>query len=161
MTKLKKIICYILVSCALMSAISMNCYAAEEQPEIEVMTVEITSNVSVPYAQTRATVFTEASITADKGSSGEMVISIVTETSKLASVIGVKDIVVYKKSFLRWTEVAVATGGESYNAYSSNCEARYYGAEDGETYKISCTHYANVDGYREVEDETGAFKFDF
>lgn len=161
MTRLKKFICYILVSCALMSAVSLNCYAAEEQPEVEVMTAEIKAIVTVPYAQTRATVFTDASISATKGDSGEMLISIMTGTSKLASVIGVKDIVVYKKSFLRWTEVATSSGGETYNSYSMACENHFYGAVEGETYKISCTHYANVDGYRELENESGDFKFNF
>ncbi len=161
MTKLKKLICYILVSCALMSAVSMNCYAAEEQPEVEVMTAEVKVIMTVPYAQTRATVFTDTSIVASKGDAGEMLITIATGTSKLASVVGVKDIVVYKKSFLRWTEVATSTGGEAYDTYSMACELHFYGAEEGETYKISCTHYANVDGYRELENECGAFKFDF
>lgn len=161
MAKLKKLICYILVSCALMSAVSMNCYAAEEQSEIEVMTAEAKAIMTIPYAQTRATVFTDASIVATKGDAGEMLITIMTSTSGIASVIGVKDIVVYKKGFLRWTEVATSSGAESYNAYGSTCEAHYYGAVEGETYKISCTHYANVDGYRELENESGDFKFNF
>ena len=117
--------------------------------------------ITVPYAQTREAVFTETSISAMKGDSGEMLITIRTSTSNVASVIGVKDIVVYKKGFLRWTEVATSSGGESYNVYGSTCINHYYGAVEGETYKISCTHYADVNGYHEFENETGDFKFNF
>lgn len=164
MLKIKKILCFALVSCILLGSSVMNAVAASDESmetEVEVMDAEITPILEIPYALTRSTDFSDASILTSKGSEGEMVIQIATYTSAIASVVGVKDVVVYKKSFLKWTEVATSSGGETYNAYGLTCVMRYYGAEEGKTYKISCTHYANVDGYREYPNETGDFKFNF
>jgi len=78
-----------------------------------------------------------------------------------ASVIGIKDIKIQKKVWYGWKTVATSSGAEDYNAGGFGCSLLYSGAEDGETYRISCVHYADVDGYTEVENEIDSFVFTY
>ena len=40
-------------------------------------------------------------------------------------------------------------------------ELKYPDAIKDRTYRVICTHYADVDGYEEVVNDTGAFKFTY
>ena len=95
------------------------------------------------------------------GDSKGMHIDISTGCVGVASVLGVKDIKVYKKNWYGgWDLVATCSGGESQNRTSSGVSILYENAVKGATYKITCVHYANVDGYTEATNE-GTFKFNF
>ena len=76
-----------------------------------------------------------------------------------ASVIGVKDIKVQQKMWYGWKTVQTSTGAENQNESIFACKLTYSDAEVGKTYRVLCTHYANVDRYEEFENDTGSFKF--
>lgn len=106
----------------------------------------------------RATTFSDARVNVSCSSAG-MNITIFTNVTKQASVIGVKDIVIERKVGFWWETVATASGDEVYNATGCALNLTYSGAVYNETYRISCVHYADVDGYRELEHTTENFKF--
>lgn len=78
-----------------------------------------------------------------------------------ASVLGVKDIKIMKKVWYGWKTVAVSSGGEAYNNSMMGVDIFYDNAEKDETYRVTCTHYADVDGYIEAQNDTGAFLFTY
>lgn len=90
-----------------------------------------------------------------------MLIAISTETTKTAKLIGVKDIKVQKKVWYGWSTVAVSDGREDTDASVMGCQMMYAGAEKGETYRILCTHYADVDGYAELDNDSGDFIYTY
>lgn len=77
----------------------------------------------------------------------------------VASVIGVKDIKVQQKMWYGWKTVFTSSGAENQNEDIFATELTYPDAVNGKTYRVICTHYADYDGYEEVENDTGAFKF--
>ena len=109
---------------------------------------------------TRATTFSDARINVSCSSAG-MSITIFTNETKQASVIGVKDIVIERKVGFWWETVATASGDEVYNATGCALNLTYADAVYDETYRISCVHYADVDGYRELEHTTGNIIFTY
>lgn len=82
-----------------------------------------------------------------------------TSSFKESSVIGVKDIKVQQKMWYGWKTVLTSPGAENYNAHMFMCELTYPDAVDGKTYRVTCVHYADYNGYEEAENDTGAFKF--
>lgn len=86
---------------------------------------------------------------------------IITGTVGVASVLGIKDVVVKKKVWYGWKTVAISSGAEDYNQTSFGISLTYSDAEYGETYRITCVHYADVDGYIEGENDTGALVFTY
>jgi len=78
-----------------------------------------------------------------------------------ASVIGVKDIKVQQKMWYGWKTVLTSEGAENYNEDAFAGDLTYSEAVKGKTYRVLCTHYANVDVYEEFENDTGAFKFTY
>lgn len=84
-----------------------------------------------------------------------------TGTTQTASVLGVKDVKVEKLCWYGWDTVASAEGLESSNSPVMECSFTYSSAEYGKTYRISCTHYGNVDGYAEVESVTSSFVYQY
>lgn len=78
-----------------------------------------------------------------------------------ASVIGVKDIKVQQKMWYGWKTVLTSDGGENKNENIFSGDLTYSEAVKGKTYRVLCTHYANVDVYEEFENDTGAFKFTY
>ena len=86
-----------------------------------------------------------------------MYVVIHTDLNKTGSIVGVKDIKIQKKNILGiWTTVATSSGGEVTNASGCSVSVTYPGAVKGETYRVTCVHYGNVDEYRELEHETEA-----
>ena len=77
----------------------------------------------------------------------------------IASVIGVKDIKVQQKMWYGWKTVMTPKGAENHNENLFAADLTYPDAVNGKTYRVICTHYADYDGYEEVENNTGAFKF--
>lgn len=78
-----------------------------------------------------------------------------------ASVIGVKNIKVQQKMWYGWKTVLTSNGGENQNIDVFSGDLTYSEAVKGKTYRVLCTHYANVDVYEEFENDTGAFKFTY
>ena len=155
---LRKLFGLVLVAFVLINSPTVEAFAAEDIQTVDENVVELKAEVKeivgnsdiIPYATT----FSEASITISFSSAG-MLVEIATCTTKTASVVGCKDIVIQKKGLFGWTTVATSSGGESYNVTGSLCTVLYAGAEKGATYRVLCTHYANVDGYNEASNESG------
>ena len=78
-----------------------------------------------------------------------------------AKVIGVKDIKVQQKMWYGWKTVMTSDGGEVYNHGLFGADLVYPDAIKDKTYRVICTHYADVDGYEEVVNDTGAFQFTY
>ncbi len=78
-----------------------------------------------------------------------------------AKVIGVKDIKVQQKVWYGWKTVFTSDGAESYDCSIFGADLVYPDAIKDKTYRVICTHYADQDGYEEVENDTGAFKFTY
>ena len=94
---------------------------------------------------------------ADEG----LVMTFTTSSAGPAKVIGVKDIKVQQKVWYGWKTVLISDGTESYDRSSFAAELTYSDAIKDKTYRVICTHYADVDGYEEVVNDTGAFKFTY
>lgn len=155
MKLLKKITCTLLTVILLNASLVMPVFAAEES-KVEVLEATVTEYElsSLGEIATRSTTFVNNAINVFFESDG-MHITIYTGTSITASVLGVKDIEVQKKGlFGIWKTVAFATGGEAYNVGLMSVSMVYSGAIEGENYRICCTHYGNVDEYREMYHET-------
>ena len=76
-----------------------------------------------------------------------------------SSVIGVKDIKVQQKMWYGWKTVFTSDGAENHNECVFMGSVTYPDAINGKTYRVTCVHYADHDGYEEAENDTGAFKF--
>ncbi len=160
--RVKKAICAALLSVLMLSSYSMEIFAATPQEttaaEVEVMDAQVVSSTQLPEVVPYATVFADASITVSFSSAG-MHITICTGMNGIASVVGVKNIVVERKTdWFGWQVGAGADGGEVYNATTAYCTMTYTGAVVGETYRVSCIHYGDVDGYRELESQTSGYE---
>lgn len=94
-------------------------------------------------------------------SSDGMYVEFLVNADGKASVIGIKDIKIQKKVWYGWKTVVTSDGAEDYNTGIFGCSLLYSGAEYGETYRITCVHYADVDGYNEVENEIDSFVFTY
>lgn len=150
--------------CAMVLAISCMCtmdVTAEasnvrvmDTEEPVVLEVEVEGMNRFSDFSTYATVFDEASVSVVYDRQG-MHIDICTTMNGVASVVGVKDIEIQRKTWYGWTTVATASGGESRNVTTCVCTLHYHGTVAGESYRVVRTHYGNVDGYRELQAETG------
>lgn len=78
-----------------------------------------------------------------------------------SSVIGVKDIKVQQKMWYGWKTVLTSDGAENKDENVFAYDLIYSEAIKDKTYRVMCTHYANVDVYEEFENDTGAFKFTY
>ena len=79
----------------------------------------------------------------------------------VASVIGVKDIKVQQKMWYGWKTVMTSDGGEVYDRALFAADLVYPDAIKDKTYRVIATHYGDVDGYEEVVNDTGAFKYTY
>ena len=86
------------------------------------------------------------------GSSG-MEVAFMTGCSQIASSIGVKEIAIKQKVWYGWKTVATSSGGYNTNDTVYIGTILYTNAIKGETYRITCTHYADADEYTEVQGE--------
>ena len=154
MKLLKKITCTILTVILINASLCIPVLAAEEADvvllESMVTAIDVQSGL---YLESRSTTFIDTSINMSFSADG-MYVAIHTDMSKTASVVGVKDIEVQKKGLFGWTTVATVEGGEAYNVGGCVVSFTYTGAEYEEIYRVTCTHYGDVDGYRELYHET-------
>ena len=162
--KVRNSIYSILLSFLLVCNFGLEVFAASQYSENIIDEVQLGGNITrldcdvfgynqfpeiVPYV----TSFVDASITISFDSAG-MYIGICTGMNGIASVVGVKDIEVHRKKLFGYEVVAVSDGGEAYNVTTGVCSLLYTGAVQGEKYRVVCTHYGDVDGYRELEADT-------
>ena len=155
MKSFKKITVALLTIVLLRSSFAMPVYAAEGS-KVETLDATVTVHEAPVHENesSRSTTFIDTSIDV-YFESGNMYRTICTGTSITASVLGVKDIEIQKKGILgTWRTVATSSGGEAYNVISMSASLVYGGAVEGETYRVCCTHYGNVDEYRELYHET-------
>jgi len=96
------------------------------------------------------------------GASDGMHIDISTGTVGKASVLGVKDVKIYKKNWYGgWDYVAYSSGGEAKDCGTMGINILYANAVKDATYKITCVHYGNVNGYTEGSHDSGAFVYTY
>lgn len=131
------------------------------EDEVEVMEATIIEEPDISAEAVPYTMLVNCIIGVSKCSEG-MAIDISTGTVGEASVLGVKDIKVLKKTWYGgWKTVAVSDGGEVYNRTTMGISLVYKGAEEGATYKITCVHYGNVNGYIEGTNDGSEFVYNF
>ena len=161
--KMRRFFCTALAAMFLLSAPCTQALAAEADTGYEEVQVLEASVYSLPMdenAPSLQTVFGNCAIVVDGSDSG-MLIQIQTQSFGVSSVIGVKDIKIQKKVWYGWQTVGTSSGGELTNVSNVVCSVLYEGAEKGETYKITCVHYANVDGYKEGIGDSGEFVYNY
>lgn len=161
MKKFKKFLSLVLAAILFSSLPYSNALAAEMVQTVDENVVnldaEIVDIVGNPDISVYATIFNEASITVTFSSSG-MLVEIATSMNKTASIVGVKDIEIQQQVWYGWKTVATSSGGSSSNVNGSLCTVLYPNSVKGETYRVVCTHYGDVDGYRELSNETSGYK---
>lgn len=161
--KMRIFFCTALAAMFLVSAPCTQALAAEADTGYEEVQVLEASVYALPVEENTPslqTLFGSCSIDISGSDSG-MLIEIHTQSYGISSVIGVKDIKIQKKVWYGWQTVATSSGGELTNVSNVVCSVLYENAEKGETYKITCVHYANVDGYKEGTSDTGAFVYNY
>lgn len=156
MRRIQRVIALFCTAILLIGSLQMEASAAEKETiiELDATTSGYNSepNDIIPYSTT----FIDASVDVYYDTSG-MHITIQTTMNNTASIVGSKDIKVQVKNGFSWTTVATSTGGElsGYSGCSVNLTYPY--SEKGKTYRVCCTHYGNVDEYRELYQETSGF----
>ncbi|WP_276950656.1 hypothetical protein [Acetatifactor muris] len=135
--------------------------AMDEYHDVVVLEAVVVEDLELSSGSSPYTMLADCMISVGEESDG-MHIDISTGTVGTASVLGVKDIKIWKKNWYGgWDLVATSKGGESYNRSTTGVMIVYPGAVKGATYKITCVHYGNVNGYTEGENDSGEFVYDF
>lgn len=133
----------------------------KEIHDVEVLEATVVEDLDLSSGVSPYTMLVDCIIGVGGDSKG-MHIDISTGVVGTASVIGVKDIKIFKKTWYGgWDLVATSSGGESYNRSVTGVTILYANAVKGATYKITCVHYGNVDGYIEGTNDSGEFVYDF
>ena len=128
--------------------------------EVEILEAKIMEEVDWPSDIIPYTMLSDCTIGVTCNSEG-MHIGISTGAVGTASVVGVKDVKIWKKVSGSWSLVATSSGGESYNRSTCAISILYSNAVKGATYKITCVHYGDVNGYIEGENDSGEFVFTY
>ena len=128
---------------------------AEEIPEVLRAKVVDIEGEALPYTSLAQCIISIS------GHDDGMYIDITTGAVGRASVIGVKDIVVQRKFWYGWKTVATCSGGEINDRTMMAICITYENAVKDATYRITCTHYADVDGYTEGVNDTGEFVYTY
>ena len=79
----------------------------------------------------------------------------------VASYLGVKDVKIEQKVWYGWKTIATGNGGQQSNCGIMGIQIDYANVTVGETYRISCVHYGDYDGYHELSNNTGEFVFNY
>ena len=131
-----------------------------ENSTMKVIVTNMSPEYSISDVQPVTTLFDCEIIMAFKMDEG-LCMTFTTSCAGTASVIGVKDIKVQQKMWYGWKTVLTSDGAENYNEPIFAAGLKYADAIKDRTYRVICTHYADVDGYEEVVNDTGAFKFTY
>ena len=155
--KVKMIECLMLAMVLLILSVPLNVSAMELslKDNNEVETLEMSSlnrECSWVNNTNSRTILHNCLISVYSSSSG-MDVAFMTGCSQIASAIGVKDVVIKQKVWYGWKTVATSSGGYNSNDIAYMGEILYTNAIKDETYRITCTHYADADEYIEVHGE--------
>ena len=159
MKRIKRMISLLLSSIMLSTLFINVTFAAENSSDTDVVVLEAVVREYTPgmNSTARSTTFADNSIDVSFSSSG-MSITITTSMTRIASVVGVKDVEIQLKNGNDWVTIATSTGGELYNTLGCAVTCTYTGVIYGEYYRVVCTHYGDVDGYRELYHESAAMR---
>jgi len=167
MRKVVQMVASIVLSVALCTGIpEINCLAAETiedtgaGEDAEILESVVLEDVTCPSEIMPYTMLAQCIISIS-GSDEGMLINISTGTVGTASVLGIKDIKIQKKVWYGWKTVATSSGGESKNHSMMGVSILYANAIKDETYRITCVHYGDVDGYTEGTNDTDAFVYTY
>ena len=130
---------------------------AKEEESVQKLECQVLEGNTEVNSSARSTTFIDNSIDISYSANG-MYETITTGMNTTASLVGAKDIKVQIKNGNDWVTVAVSDGGEAYNTATCVLAFTYPDSIVGETYRVVCTHYGDVDGYREMYHETNGFK---
>lgn len=167
--KMKKIVSVLVMAVLLVEILGFTSMAAgteeleteNENTEVEVLEATVVEEFDLSSGISPYTMLTDCTIGV-RGASDGMHIDISTGSVGKASVLGVKDVKIYKKTWYGgWDYVAYSSGGESYNRTTMGINILYANAVKDATYKITCVHYGNVDGYIEGSHDSGEFVFTY
>lgn len=163
----RKLLTMMTTMVVLMSAFGFTSMAVEDGVsestggEVEVLEAVLIEDMDLSSEISPYTMLASCIISVGRESDG-MHIEISTGSVGTASVLGVKDVKVWKKiGYNKWELVAVSDGAEASKCTTMGISLVYKGAEQGETYKITCLHYGNVDGYTDFANDSGAFVYNF
>lgn len=164
---MKKVL-QMIMSVAVMVAIlvgnsDFTCLAAEaedmevlvEAPEVLEAEVIDIGEEAIPYTALAQCIISIS------GHDDGMYIDITTGAIGTASVIGVKDIKIERKFWYGWSLVATCSGGEVNDRTMMLVCITYANAVKDATYRITCVHYGDVNGYTETPNDTGAFVYTY
>lgn len=161
--KVRKIFACLIMAVALLVSASevatLHVYA-EELEGVEVIKAKLVEMPEAELHKNTRTMMTQCIISVSCSAAG-MQIDMSTGTVGTASVLGIKDVKIMKKVWYGWKTVAVSDGGEAYGTNIMGVSLLYANAEYDETYRITCVHYADVDGYIEGENDTGSIVFTY
>ncbi len=133
----------------------------EKNTEVEVLEAKVIEDVEWNSEITPRTMLVDCMINVGRKSDG-MHIDVTVGTVGKASVIGVKDIKIWKKNSRgKWDLVAISEGGEAYDCSIAGVTLVYSDAVVGATYKITSVHYGDVTGMEEYSNDSGEFVYNF
>ena len=168
--KVKQVILSLVMAVLIAGTVGFSCMAAEadaltdgseEENEVEVLYATLIEEIEPSSGISHYTMLADCIIGVSCDSDG-MHIDISTGTVGISSVIGVKDVKIQKKTWYGgWKTVAVSDGREATDRGTMGISLLYENAEKGATYRISCIHYGDVNGYTEIENVTGEIVFTY
>lgn len=132
-----------------------------ERVEVEVLEATVIEDFDASAVISPYTMLADC-IIGVSGASDGMHIDISTGVVGTASVLGVKDVKIYKKTWYGgWDYVAYSSGGEAKNCGTMGINILYANAVKDSKYKITCVHYGDVNGYTEGSHDSGEFLFTY
>lgn len=171
MKKAKKILCLMLAVILCVGGSSVNVRAAETAAVLQMsvqedLTLDLADdavfggvNDCITNPNARVIMLTNCAIrmTYDPSS---LYMEFVSGCNAEASELGVKDIKVQEKNGIFWNTIATSAGGSVANATGFVGSCTCTTVEKGETYRVSCVHYAYINGtYYSLENVTDGHKF--
>lgn len=163
MRKRRTIVAFLLAMFFAVSAPAQEVRAEGYNNEGSTLTVAVTNKTQeydLLKVQPITTLFDCEIIMAFRADEG-LCMTFTTACAGAAKVIGVKDIKVQQKMWYGWKTVMTSDGGEVYDHGLFGADLVYPDAIKDKTYRVICTHYADYDGYEEVVNDTGAFKYTY
>ena len=161
----QKVLYATLVSCVLFAGtdvMSMKVQAAElgAASNVDILESELIDMTGVkPVTNNVRTALVNCTISLSKSSAG-LHIEIKTGCGNgMASYLGVKDVKIEQKVWYGWRTIATGSGGQQSNCSIMGISIDYPNVTAGETYRISCVHYGDYDGYHELSNNTGEFVY--
>ena len=158
-----KVVAFLLAAVFLLNVSGQRVCAQENigNQVITIGTAEGDGTTNYSYSIRPLTTLVDCEIIMAFSATQGLIMTFTTASMGDASVIGVKDIKVQQKVWYGWKTVATSDGTEGYDQAIFAADVIYPDAIKDKTYRVIATHYADVDGYEEVVNDTGAFKFTY